>query len=113
VNGETEDDKIDTVVQPDIIICDPSNLDERGCLGAPDFVAEVQSFFSAKYDTTIKFKLYEAAGVREYWVVYPSEGVEVFILQPDGKYDEGTRYETGKVPVHIFDGLTIDLNDVF
>jgi len=113
VNGETEDDKIDTVVQPDIIICDPSKLDERGCLGAPDFVAEVQSFFSAKYDTTLKFKLYEAAGVREYWVVYPSEGVEVFILQPDGKYDEGTRYETGRVPVHIFDGLTIDLNDVF
>ncbi|MDR2041682.1 MAG: Uma2 family endonuclease [Tannerella sp.] len=113
-NGEREDKRIDTVVQPDIcIVCDPSKLDERGCLGAPDLVAEIQSFSTAKYDTTLKLELYEAAGVREYWVVYPSEGVEVFLLQPDGKYDSGTRYETGKVPVCIFNGLEIDLSDLF
>ncbi|MDR3180462.1 MAG: Uma2 family endonuclease, partial [Prevotellaceae bacterium] len=41
-NGEKEDAKIDTVVQPDLcIVCDPSKLDRRGCLGAPDFIAEV------------------------------------------------------------------------
>jgi hypothetical protein len=33
--GETADEKIDTVVQPDIcVICDLSKLDERGCCGA-------------------------------------------------------------------------------
>jgi Uma2 family endonuclease len=114
-NGEREDDRIDTVVQPDIcIICDPSRLDERGCLGAPDMIVEILSFSTAKYDTGIKFHLYEEAGVREYWIVYPPEkGVEVFILQPDGKYDGGTRYETGKVPVYIFNGIEIDLNDIF
>jgi Uma2 family endonuclease len=52
--------------------------------------------------------------VKEYWVVYPVEkGIEVFLLQPDGKYDEGTRYETGKIPVSIFDGREIDIDDVF
>jgi Uma2 family endonuclease len=113
-NGEKDDHLIYTVVQPDIcVVCDLSKLDERGCLGAPDMIVEILSFSTAKYDTTVKFRLYEAVGVREYWIVYPSEGIEVFLLQPDGKYDEGTRYETGKVPVHIFDGMEIDLNDIF
>jgi Uma2 family endonuclease len=113
-NGETADDRIYTVVQPDVcVICNLDKIDERGCLGAPDMIVEILSFSTAKYDTTVKFKLYEAAGVREYWIVYPSEGIEVFILQPDGKYDEGTRYETGKIPVNIFDGIGIDLKDIF
>jgi Uma2 family endonuclease len=114
-NGEKEDNKIDTVVQPDIcIVCDLSKLDERGCLGAPDFIAEIQSPATAKYDLNEKFNLYEAVGVREYWVVFPdSRAVQVFLLQSDGKYDNGTLYETGKIPVNIFDGIEIDLNDIF
>ena len=112
-NGEKEDDRIDTVVQPDVcIVCDPAKIDRRGCLGAPDFIAEVQSLSTAKYDLNEKFALYEASGVREYWVVFPSEGVRVFLLQPDGKYDEGTAYDAGKIPVHIFDGLEIYLETI-
>ncbi|MDR2562447.1 MAG: Uma2 family endonuclease [Prevotellaceae bacterium] len=114
-NGEKDDKLIYTVVQPDVcIVCDLSKLDERGCLGAPDFVAEILSPSSTKYDLIAKFKLYEKAGVREYWVVFPSDKfVLQFILQADGKFDEGTNYEKGEVPIHIFDGLTIDLKDVF
>ena len=112
-NGEKEDAKIDTVVQPDLcIVCDLSKIDDLGCLGAPDFIAEVQSLATTKYDLTEKFALYETSGVREYWVVFPSEGIQVFLLQPDGKYDEGTVYEAGKIPVHIFDGLEIDLKEI-
>jgi Uma2 family endonuclease len=112
-NGEKEDDRIDTVVQPDVcIVCDPSKIDRRGCLGAPDFIAEVQSPASTKYDLTEKFNLYETCGVREYWVVFPSSGVQAFLLQPDGKYDNGTTYEAGKIPVHIFDGLEIDVEEI-
>jgi Uma2 family endonuclease len=113
-SGETDDDKIYTVVQPDIcIVCDPAKIDRRGCLGAPDLIAEVQSPSTAKYDLTEKFSLYEASGVREYWVVFPDGAVQVFLLQPNGTYDGGTLYETGKVPVHIFSGLEVDLADVF
>ncbi|MDR0692797.1 MAG: Uma2 family endonuclease [Prevotellaceae bacterium] len=112
-NGEREDNRINTVVQPDIcIVCDPAKIDRRGCLGAPDFIAEVQSLSTSKYDLTEKFALYEASGVREYWVVFPSDGVKVFLLQPDGKYDEGTVYETGTIPVHIFNGLEINLEEI-
>jgi Uma2 family endonuclease len=114
-NGETADDRIYTVVQPDIcIICDLGKIDERGCLGAPDLVVEVQSLATAKYDLNDKFKLYEEAGVREYWVVFPYEkGILQFILQPDGTYDRGTKYESGKIPVHILDGEEIALQDIF
>jgi Uma2 family endonuclease len=114
-NGEKEDNLIYTVVQPDIcIVCDLSKLDQRGCLGAPDFIAEIQSPATAKYDLNEKFNLYEAVGVREYWVVFPADKeIQIFLLQPDGKYDKGTLYETGKIPVNIFDGIEIDLSDVF
>ena len=114
-NGEKADEQIYNVVQPDIcVVCDPSKIDKNGCLGAPDLVIEIQSFSSARYDLTQKFDLYEASGVREYWVVFPfEEGIEVFLLQPDGKYDDGTKYERGKIPVHIFDGYEIDFDDIF
>jgi Uma2 family endonuclease len=112
-NGEKEGSLIDTVVQPDLcIVCDLSKLDDRGCLGAPDFIAEVQSLSTSKYDLNEKFALYEASGVREYWVVFPAEGVQVFLLQPDGRYDKGTAYESGKIPVHIFNGLEIDVKEI-
>jgi len=114
-NGEKADEQIYTVVQPDIcIVCDLSKLDKRGCIGAPDLVVEIQSASTSKFDLNEKFYLYETHGVREYWVVFPyEECVEVFLLQPDGKYDKGTHYEQGKVPVHIFDGCEIDLTDIF
>jgi len=114
-NGEKADEQIYNVVQPDIcVVCDPLKIDKRGCLGAPDLVIEVQSFSSARYDLTEKFDLYEASGVREYWVVFPyEEGVMVFLLQPDRKYDQGTKYESGKVPVHIFGDYEIDFMDIF
>jgi Uma2 family endonuclease len=116
-NGERENGKIYTVVQPDIcVICDKLKLDKRGCLGAPDMVVEILSPSTLRYDLTEKFSLYEAAGVREYWVVSPdAPSVHVFLLQPDGKYDRGTVYEeeTEKVPVHIFDDLSLLWNDIF
>jgi Uma2 family endonuclease len=112
-SGETDDSRIDTVVQPDLcIVCDLSKIDDRGCLGAPDFVAEVQSPSTSKYDLTEKFNLYEASGVREYWVVFPMAGIQAFLLQPDGKYGAGTTYEAGKIPVHILGGLEIEVAEI-
>ena len=115
-NNETADDKVENVVQPDIcVVCDPSKLDERGCIGAPDLMVEVLSPSTAKLDWEKKFDLYEASGVREYWIVDPKEkAVHIFLLQPDGKYNSGAVY-TGaqKAPVHIFEGLEIDLRELF
>ena len=112
----TEDDKIYNVIQPDIcVVCDLSKLDDRGCLGAPDLIIEILSPTTLKRDWNYKFNLYENAGVREYWIVDPkAKMATVFLLQPDGDYDMGTIYESNqKVPVAIFEGLEIDLSEVF
>ena len=116
LHGSKEDNKVIDVVQPDIcVICDLSKLDDKGCIGAPDLIVEVTSPSTLKKDWNYKFNLYETAGVREYWIVNPKEKIaNVFVLQPDGIYDDGTVYESNqKAPVFIFKGLEIDLNDVF
>jgi Uma2 family endonuclease len=114
--GETAADRIDTVVQPDIcVICDVSKLDDLGCCGAPDMIVEILSPATAKRDWIEKYKLYEASGVKEYWIVHPKDKtITVFLLQENGKYDEGTTYEEkGNVPVHVFGDYLIDLKDIF
>ena len=115
-NGDTAHDKIYTVVQPDIsVICDLSKLDQRGCCGAPDMIVEVLSPSTAKKDLTKKFDLYEEHGVKEYWLVHPeAQTIQVFLLQEDGKYDDGALYEfEGKIPVHVFGDYMLDLEDIF
>jgi len=115
-NGDTAHDKIYTVVQPDIcVVCDPSKLDDLGCCGAPDMIVEILSPSTSKRDMNDKFNLYEEHGVKEYWIVHPNDKtVFAFLLQENGKYDDGVLYEkVGKVPVHIFDNHPIDLNDIF
>ncbi|MBP1996006.1 Uma2 family endonuclease [Paenibacillus eucommiae] len=50
-------------------------MDERGCKGAPDLIVEVISPGSLKLDITLKKRLYECSGVKEYWIVYPQERI--------------------------------------
>jgi Uma2 family endonuclease len=119
VDGETDETKIYNVVQPDIcVVCDPSKLDDKGCIGAPDLIVEVNSPSTSKKDLHYKFDLYEKVGVKEYWVVYPADrAVTVFLLQPDGKYDEGKTYDmvygATHVPVKTLEGLVIELKELF
>ena len=66
------DDK--TLVEPDLfILCDPEKITQDGkyISGAPDFVAEVVSPSTASKDYIKKAAKYEAAGVREYWIIDP------------------------------------------
>ena len=115
-NGEVADDKIYTVVQPDIcVVCDLSKLDERGCLGAPELVVEIQSPSTAAYDLTDKFFAYESAGVREYWVVFPKmKAITIFRLLENGKFDKGAPYEfDATVTSQVLEGLEIKLEDIF
>ena len=111
------DNAIYTVVQPDLyVVCDQSKLDDRGCLGAPDFIIEIVSVQNPKRDIKDKFEIYQKHGVREYWIVNPNdENVNVFVLGEDGKYQFGGMFAgDDKIPVHIFNGdLKIDLTEVF
>ncbi len=113
---ETSDDKIFTVVQPDIVIvCDKSKLDKRGCMGAPDFIAEIISPATAERDMVDKYKLYEAEGVREYWIVFPTEQFINAYFLVNGKYQlTGVYTREHNILVKIFDtDFEIDLKNVF
>ncbi|MFZ4548225.1 MAG: Uma2 family endonuclease [Bacteroidales bacterium] len=112
-----EDKLVYTVLQPDLyIVCDLSKLDDRGCLGAPDLVIEIVSPKNAKRDVKDKFDIYQQHGVREYWIVNPTdENVTTFILDDKGKFQFVGMYAgDDKIPVNIFNGdLKIDLLEVF
>lgn len=111
------DEDIVTVVQPDIcVICDPSKVDERGCLGAPDWIIEILSKSTSSKDLNEKFEVYEEAGVKEYWVIHPTEQtVLVYTLNNHGKYEGILKpyVRTDNVQSRTLQGLTIDLSEVF
>lgn len=109
------DNKILTVVQPDIcVVCDPNKLDELGCKGAPDLIVEILSPSTAKKDLENKFELYEENGVKEYWVVYPGENIlEVFELSEE-KYTSKGKYVGDKtITSTVLPGFELKLEDVF
>lgn len=105
-----------TVVEPDLsIVCDPSKLDERGCLGAPDLVVEILSPSTAGKDMNEKKTLYEKHGVKEYWIVLPYEDcIQVFKPGESGEYRLHKVYATGDtISSSLFPGLSIELSVVF
>ncbi len=106
---------ITTVIQPDLcVICDPSKLDNAGCIGAPDWIIEVLSKGNTKKEMKEKFEAYEEAGVREYWIVQPAySNILVYILQ-EGKFmPQPVLFSDEEVSPHSFPELKIDLNEVF
>lgn len=113
----TSDKTIFTVVQPDIcVICDPQKIDDRGCLGAPDWIIEILSNSNTKHELQTKFALYEENKVREYWIVSPSvKSIQVFDYDDKkGKYEFRKNYvEDDKVPVGIFKNFKINLEEIF
>ena len=114
--GEENDEQIDTVVQPDlVVVCDREKLDERGCKGAPDLVVEVLSPGTAGKDMKIKLALYERVRVKEYWLVDPgNKTVQVYQLETSGRYGRpGIYTDTDQPKVGLFTDLAIDLSMVF
>lgn len=114
VQNKKKPEQIYTVVQPDIcVICDSTKLDDDGCLGAPDWVIEITSPRTAKYDFDEKFHLYEQAGVRAYWIVQPKEkAVNVYVLEGD-EFALVDIYESGEIPCRIFPELIVPHERIF
>ncbi len=112
---DTPDDEVDTVVQPDLlVVCDERKLEERGVAGAPDLVVEILSPHTARKDLSVKFNLYERAGVREYWVVYPLDKVIHAYRLEDGRYGEPQIAKPGNIlELTWLDGFRLDIGAVF
>ena len=108
--ADEADDQIDTVVQPDItVVCDETKLDDAGCRGAPDWVVEVLSPRTAAKDQGEKRDAYEQAGVREYWLVHPTDlTLMIYRLGPNDTYGRPEVLPlTGETAVAAIPGLSI------
>lgn len=124
-----------TLLKPDLSVVLEKNSAiinwSRGIYGVPDMVVEVLSKSTRKKDLTIKKNIYEAQGVREYWIVDPwVKGISVYLLR-DGKYyldddyilfdaeefenlyDEEKAEVKNEIPVSTLEGLTIPLKRIF
>jgi Uma2 family endonuclease len=111
LNADTLDD---TVVQPDLlIVCDDSKLDKAGCKGVPDMVVELLSPSTSRYDRTTKFDTYLKAGIREYWIIDPETKILAAHILRDGNYIIHPYTNEDKAPVHVLEGFSIDLSEVF
>ena len=102
-----EDDR--NYVEPDIsVICDPNKLNDKGCVGAPDWIIEIVSPSSRVMDYTTKLFKYRTAGVREYWIVDPDKNrVTAYTFDVDNINEYAF---TDDIPVNIYPGFTINLS---
>ena len=114
--ADEADEDVITVVQPDIVVvCDEKKLDHKGCRGAPDLIIEILSPATSAKDMKIKLSLYERHGIKEYWIVFPTDNIiQVFKLNKKKIYGKPEVYsEEDKIKTPILEGLEIDLDLVF
>ena len=117
---------------PDMmVVCDLEKMKTDGIHGAPDLVVEILSPSTGQNDRSHKKDVYERSGVREYWIVSPSErSVEQYVLT-DGQFVlRGVYYqfpdwmlknmkeEERAAVVHefkcsLFDDLLIPVDEIF
>jgi len=104
----------DTVFQPDIVVvCDPDKINEKGCEGAPDFVVEILSPSTANYDCIVKYKEYLHAGVKEYWIVDPTNKTVFVNFLKGSEYVLETYSDANNIPVNVLPELAIDMKLAF
>jgi Uma2 family endonuclease len=102
------------VFRPDIsVVCDPEQISEKGCFGAPTLVVEVLSPSTASRDLNEKLDCYLKAGVGECWIVSPdTRAVKRYVLNGDG-YHLQVFDETETLASPTFPGLEIKLREIF
>ena len=103
------DDK--NYVEPDIsVICDKNKLNDKGCVGAPDWIIEIVSPSSKYMDYFTKLMKYRNAGIREYWIVDPLKNL---IITYNLENETVEQYNfSDKVKVSIYKDLEMDFSKI-
>lgn len=108
------------VGEPDLVYVSSARLSQvittAHVRGVPDLIVEIGSPSTRKRDDTIKRRLYERAGVAEYWVVDQElDEIKVYRLS-DGRFVRRAvrSLEQGDVLTSpLFPGLELPLAEVF
>jgi Uma2 family endonuclease len=104
-------------LEPDLVFVSAARSDiieAQYIVGAPDLVAEVLSPGSRSYDRRKKRRVYEAAGVPEYWLLdYAARTVEVLALR-DGTYSPAGEWGPGEsARSEVLAGFVVAVDDIF
>lgn len=81
----------ENVYQPDICVISKEHADRvrrNGLYGAPDFVVEILSSGTSRYDLKEKKAAYERFGVTEYWIIDPEENIAAGYYLVNDEYHE-------------------------
>jgi Uma2 family endonuclease len=90
-------------------VCDPAKVGDKNVRGAPDFVLEVLSPSTASHDQVLKRRRYEQAGVREFWLLHPTDRVLTIYRLLNGEYGKpDVQALEGETDVQVLDGVRID-----
>lgn len=99
-------------IEPDILFVSSANFDrvhETTVEGPPDIIIEVLSPESTAADRGDKFVAYEAAGVREYWLIDPiRELPNLYTLGPDGHYGESRPDISGRLRSRVLKNFVLE-----
>jgi len=105
------------LIHPDLMmICDFDEfVDEEGYYqGVPGLIVEIISESTKRVDIVVKFDLYKACGVKEYWIVDPSTKRITIYRFEDGEIAEQRTFEQGEIAASfLFKGLTVAVDQVF
>jgi Uma2 family endonuclease len=105
------------VFQPDVLFVRKERetiIEEDGLHGGPDFVVEILSPHTARYDINAKREVYARCGVEELWLVYPkAKRIDVYLLQRDSQRPTHSHQPGEKFTSEIFPGLAFSVDEIF
>ena len=96
------------IVEPDVLFITADQQEivtEKHVRGAPALVVEVLSPGTRRVDEKIKYRLFERAGVREYWLVDP----ELDLVKVFRRADDGTFPRVAELSADASEALTTPL----
>jgi Uma2 family endonuclease len=107
----------ENILQPDILFIsrDRDNIIGKKMIeAAPDLIVEVLSPQAVHFDLDEKYRVYEKAGVLEYWIVDPEKKkIDVFV-SVDGQFARQTT-SSGPEQVHstVLSGFSVQTASIF
>jgi Uma2 family endonuclease len=87
--------------------------DDQMLFPAPDFVVEILSPSTEKYDRNEKFIDYAAHGVSEYWIIDSEKEMVEQYFNEGGKFNLFQKLHNGQLEAKAVKGFSIKLTDTF
>jgi len=103
------------IVQPDIVVILAAHqhiITPTKIKGIPDLIIEILSPSSVENDQVLKRRVYESAGVPEYWIVDPCEHtITQLVRGAQGSYEAALQQT--QIATSILPGVSLDLHRVW